>query len=69
MTLALGDRRELDIELHKSPSLTSRWWFWTVIAGVVVTGAAVGGYFMFNTERSPTKGDFDGGLVTAPPTR
>jgi hypothetical protein len=40
-----------------------------VIAGVVVTGAAVGGYFMFNTERSPTKGDFDGGLVTAPPTR
>ena len=41
MTLALGDRRELDIELHKSPSITSRWWFWTAIAGVVeeLTGA------------------------------
>jgi hypothetical protein len=68
MTLALGDRRELDIELHKSPTLTSRWWFWTAIAGVVVTGAAIGGYVMFNTERSPPKGDIDGGLVSAPPT-
>lgn len=66
MTLALGDRRELDIELHKSPSITSRWWFWTAIAGVVVAGAAVGGYIAFTTERTPGKGDFGSGRVIAP---
>lgn len=65
MTLALGDRRELDIEMHKSASITSRWWFWTAIAGVVVTGAAVGGYFAFTTERTPDKGDFGRGTLRA----
>lgn len=66
MTLALGDRRELDIELKKSPSITSRWWFWTAIAGVVVTGAAIGGYVAFTTERTPDKGSFGTGTIPAP---
>ena len=65
MTLALGDRRELDIELHKSPSITSRWWFWTAIAGVVVTGAAIGGYFALTTERTPEGGNFGSGKLPA----
>ena len=65
MSLALGDRRELDIELHKSPSITSRWWFWTAIAGVVVTGAAIGTYIAFTTERSPGSGSFGDGHIPA----
>lgn len=63
MTLALGDRRELDIELRKPPGLLTRWWFWTAV-GVVVAGS-VATYFIVNTERSPTPGTF-GNSPTVP---
>jgi hypothetical protein len=36
-----GVRRELDFSLEKTPSILSRWWFWTIV-GVVVTGAIAG---------------------------
>ena len=63
MTLALGDRRELDIELKKSASITSRWWFWTGIIGVAVAGLAVGGYVVLTKERDPKPGTFgDSGI-------
>ncbi|MBX3228748.1 MAG: PEGA domain-containing protein [Labilithrix sp.] len=62
MTLSLGDRRELDIELRKSPKITGRWWFWASIAAVVVTGAAIGAYVAFTTEREPEPGTFGGGV-------
>ena len=61
MILALGDRRELDIELPKTPSITSRWWFWTGL-GVVVAGATAT-VLAFTIERSPTASSFGG---TAP---
>ena len=64
MTLAAGDRRELDVELREPPGVLSRWWFWTAI-GVAVAGGAVGAYAL-TQERSPDRGTFGGGLVTGP---
>jgi tetratricopeptide (TPR) repeat protein len=64
MTLALGDRRELDIELHEPPGLLTRWWFWTAV-GVAVVGAGVGVYAAV-TERDPTVGTFGAGNTTGP---
>lgn len=63
MMLALGDRRELDIELPKTPGITSRWWFWTGI-GVVVAGATAT-ILALEIEKSPTKSSF-GGTGTVP---
>jgi hypothetical protein len=66
MTLALGDKREVDIELHKPPSILSRWWFWTVIGVAVAGGAAA--VIAINIERDPTPGTFGGGtgVLTGP---
>jgi hypothetical protein len=64
MTLALGDRRELDIELREPPGLLSRWWFWTA-AGVIVAGS-VASYFVLTTERDPTPGTFGQGTGVFP---
>lgn len=65
MTLALGDRREIDIELQNSPGLLSRWWFWTGIGVVVAAGVAT--TIALNVERDPSPGTFGGrGLVTGP---
>jgi len=36
-----GVRRELDFHLEKTPSVLTRWWFWTIV-GVVVAGAVAG---------------------------
>ncbi|MDF2693513.1 MAG: uncharacterized protein K0S65_1896 [Labilithrix sp.] len=64
MTLALGERRELDIELREPPGLLSRWWFWTGV-GVVIAGGVVGTYAL-TKERSPDRGSFGTGVVTGP---
>ena len=64
MTLALGDRREIELELRKPPGLLSRWWFWTGIGVVVAAGAATA--VALNIERDPQRGTFGGGLVTGP---
>ena len=64
MTLALGDRRELDIDLRESPGVLSRWWFWAGV-GVVLAGGAAGAYALTH-ERSPDRGTFGNGLVTGP---
>jgi len=56
-----GVRRELDFHLEKTPSVLTRWWFWTVV-GVVVAGAVAGtvtAVMCANTtacERSPDSG-------------
>ncbi len=59
-----GRRKELDLTLEKTPSILTRWWFWTivgvaVVSGVVITYAAV-------TERSPDMGTIAPGQVRAP---
>ncbi len=64
MTLSLGDRREVDLELKKPPGLLSRWYFWTGIAAVVAGGVALG--IALNVERSPTVGTFGNGQTTGP---
>jgi hypothetical protein len=64
MTLALGDRRELDIELKKPAGILSRWWFWTSIGVVVAGGVATA--VALTTEKAPTRGTFDRGLVPGP---
>lgn len=64
MTLALGDRRELDIELREPPGVLSRWWFWTAV-GVVAAGG-VASYFVLTTERDPDRGTFGQGTGVYP---
>jgi hypothetical protein len=64
MTVGLGDRREIDLELRKSPPVTARWWFWTGLAVVVAGGAAAA--FALTTERSPSSGTFQPGQVPGP---
>lgn len=59
-----GRRKELDLTLEKTPSIVTRWWFWTIVAvavasGVVITYAAL-------TERAPDSGDIPPGQVRAP---
>jgi hypothetical protein len=66
MTLSLGDRRELDIELHKSPGITSRWYFWGGIGLVAAVAVGIGVYAVVTTERSPNGGSFGGGNVVHP---
>lgn len=44
----------------RTPSIVERWWFWT-LAGVAVTGVAVGTYFA--TRPEPTRPAIDGGTL------
>ena len=65
MTLSLGDRRELDIELRQTPSIVTRWWFWTGVG--VAVAAAVTTAIAFNIEGDPTPGTFGStGTVRGP---
>lgn len=64
MTLARGDRREVDLELHEPPGILTRWWFWAGV-GVVVAGGAVATYALV-TERAPDHGSFGNGNTTGP---
>ena len=64
MTLALGDRRDVDLELRKTPGVTSKWWFWTGIAVVVAGGVATA--VALTTEKEPQSGTFEPGKVAAP---
>jgi hypothetical protein len=64
MTLALGDKRELDIELRKPSSPFTKWWFWT-IAGVVVAGGAAT-IVALSIEKKATPGTFGEGILPGP---
>jgi hypothetical protein len=64
MTLAMGDRREVDLELKKPPGIFSKWYFWTGVVAVVAGGVALG--IALNTEKSPTVGTFGSGQTTGP---
>jgi tetratricopeptide (TPR) repeat protein len=64
MTLMLGDRRELDLELKKGGSVFGKWWFWTAIGVVAAGGAAA--FLLVTTERKHDEGSFSPGSVPAP---
>lgn len=64
MTLMLGDRRELDLELKKGGSVLGKWWFWTAIGVVAAGGAAT--FVLLTTERAHENGSFSPGSVPAP---
>jgi hypothetical protein len=64
MTLSLGDRREIDLELKRPSPLLAKWWFWTGLAVVAAGGIAT--YVVLTTERSPDEGTFRPGSVPAP---
>jgi tetratricopeptide (TPR) repeat protein len=64
MTLSLGDRREVDLELRKPAPIVARWWFWTGLAVLAAGGAAT--YFALTIERSPSEGTFRPGSVPGP---
>lgn len=54
-----GEQADLSATLREETiPLTSKWWFWTA-ASVVVTGAAVGTYYL--TRPAPTRSPADGG--------
>jgi tetratricopeptide (TPR) repeat protein len=64
MNVALGDRRDVDLELRKTPGITSRWWFWTGIGAVILGGVATA--FILTKEKPHSNGTFGTGSVAGP---
>ena len=64
MTVALGDRRDMDLELRKIPGIASRWWLWTGIGAVVVGGIATA--VILTREKPHSRGTFPEGSIAAP---
>ncbi len=64
MTLTALDRREVDLQLQKTPSITSRWWFWTGIAATVCAGTVLA--IALTTEKDASRGTFQPGQLAAP---
>lgn len=64
MTLALGDRRDIDLEMRATPGITSKWWFWTGLAVVAAGGVATA--FALTTEKPHSTGTFSPGSVAGP---
>jgi hypothetical protein len=64
MTLMLGDRREIDLELKEGASVFGKWWFWTAIGVVAAGGAAT--FILLTTERDHDSGSFSPGSVPGP---
>lgn len=64
MTLALGDRRDVDLEMKSTPGILSRWWFWTSVGVVIAGGVATA--IVLTTERPHSNGSFSPGSVSGP---
>ncbi len=64
MTLALGDRRDVELEMKSTPGILSKWWFWTGIGVVIAGGVATA--IVLTHERPHTNGSFDPGAVSGP---
>ena len=64
MTLALGDRRDIELELKKTPGIASKWWFWTGVGAVLLGGAATA--FVLLKEKPHSNGTFGTGSVAGP---
>lgn len=57
-------RVDVRLSMRATPSVLSKWWFWTGVGAVVATGVVVG--IVLTTNRSPGEGDFSPGRATAP---
>lgn len=53
--VVVGDRREVEVLLAEKAGITRKWWFWTGIGAVVVTGAAITAALLI--ERKASHGD------------
>jgi hypothetical protein len=59
-----GRRNELDLTLEKTPSVVTRWWFWTIVGVALASGAVI--TFAAFTERGADSGTIPPGQVRAP---
>ena len=57
-------RVDVRLTMQATPSVLSRWWFWTGVGAVVVSGVIIG--VALTTNRNPGEGDFSPGRATAP---
>ena len=57
LDLAPGRDEHVMVTLAASPSIVTRWWFWTG-AGVVVAGLVVGGVMLFSHGPDPVQGSW-----------
>lgn len=64
MTLALGDRRDVDLEMKSTPGIASKWWFWTGIGVLIAGGVATA--LVLTTEKPHSSGSFAPGAVSGP---
>ena len=64
MTLALGDRRDVELELKSTPGILSKWWFWTSIGVVIAGGVATA--IVLTKEGPHSSGTFSPGSVSGP---
>ena len=62
--VAADARGEVRLTMQATPSITSRWWFWTGVGVVVVGGVAL--TIALTTDRAPPTGSFSPGRVSAP---
>lgn len=64
VVVAVRERKTVRLELQPTPSILTRWWFWSTVA-VAVAGGVVISYAAL-TERSPDRGSIDPGLQHVP---
>lgn len=62
VVVVTGQRKETTIDLAGTPSLLTRWWFWTSV-GVVVAGG-VASYVALTTEKTPPNGSIAPGQAS-----
>lgn len=58
-----GKTRKVDVTLERSAPITTKWWFWTGVAAVVVAGATVATILIVKPEVDPSSGSISPGVV------
>jgi hypothetical protein len=65
ITVRNQERREVDVPLHASRPITSRWWFWAGLGVLVAGGATATTILLVNDEKKGETGDFSPGQIPA----